>query len=212
MPTKTFTQDRSGAASVTRMFEGRYDRLIITVAGVAFLVSICCAFGALGEYSDSELMTFVGSLVPSIQLLSARTPFYQDAFSTLAVQWLFLPVYLILLCMFRRPWVLIWLPDEPAKRDLRRRAKGLAFAGVVFSMILFADAGVEIAPSFIRGTVWDPNWGPINRLPYHGRLGLAIAAFFSPIAQASIYWLIPMILTRYVISPFLPIRPHPDRG
>lgn len=182
-----------------KLFVGAADRLFVWVMLIAFVVSALTATGILDRLSNTAFITFLGRIIPSIDSVSYRTSFPATARVTFSVEWLFLPIYFVLMCAYRMPFKPIRPDSLSARRNLRSRAAG------VFIWALLADWNVLLGPSLYRGSVWQPDFA-LTELPYLGRPGLALAAFATPVVEAFIYWLVPTVISAFFISSFLPVR------
>lgn len=188
-----------------KLFVGAADRLFVWVMLIAFIVSALTAAGILDGLSNSAFISFLGRIVPSIDSVSYRTSIPTTARVTFSVEWLFFPLYFVLMCAYRMPLKPIRPDSLSARRNLRSRAAGVFPLTLVFIWALLADWNVLLGPSLYRGSVWQPDFA-LTELPYLGRSGLALAAFATPVVEAFIYWLVPSVISAFFISSFLPVR------
>lgn len=188
-----------------KLFVGTADRLFAWVALIALIVSALCAAGILDGFGNSALITFLSNIIPGTDSVATRTAYPVTARVTFSIQWLFFPVYLVLMCAYRLPFKPIRPCSVAARRDLRSRAVRVLPMTLMFLLPMLVDWDVLPGPSFFRGSVWQPDFA-LTTLPYDGRSGLALAGFVTPVVEALIYWLVPTVICAYLISSLLPAR------
>jgi hypothetical protein len=194
-----------------KLFEGRSDRLLFKLSFVALGISACTATGLLDRFDNLPPIRLCTELIPGIDWVARQTDYPRTARVTFAVQWLFAPVYLFLLCGFRKPWVAPRAKSATDRADLRSRAKRALPCTLIFLWMILADWQIVLGPSLFRGTLWEPEFS-LTTLPYVGRPGLAVAAFLTPVVQCWVYWFVALISSHYFVASFLAVRAAPSRS
>lgn len=188
-----------------KWYANRFDRLLIKSMIVAFAVSLATAYGHFDGLSDSWIVRQVSNIVPAVERVSNLTTYASTARGTIAVQWLFAPIYFLALCLYRSPWETVRAADIASRKDIRTRAKATLPGILICVWFILADWKVIVGPSFLLGNVWEPALS-LGRLPYTGRLGLATSSFLSPCVEALVYWLVPSAVFRQYIPAFRAIQ------
>lgn len=159
---------------------------------IAFMLS-CVTASQLGRqlvhYSIiSNIVNVISSVVPAVDAVAGRTSYEGVARITIAVQWFFFPIYILLLCLHQPPWK-TFITKKIVTPEIRR--KGVIASSCIFFMAFFfviSDFGYG-GPSLIKGDWFDPRWDIYwLNLPFEGFFGLAVSAFFMSLLDAIFYW------------------------
>ena len=186
------------------LVKGIRNRLFLWLVVVALLLSAIGAEGVFDALNNTDIVSLLDRIVPGIDFVSSRTSLPETARVTFSVEWLFFPIYFALLCIYRTPFSFVRPATKQRRRKLWSAATGISPLTLIFIWAILADWNLIPGPSVYRGSMWQPDFA-LTRLPYVGRAGLALAAFMTPVIEALIYWAVPAILTRFFISPLLPV-------
>jgi hypothetical protein len=198
-------KDRTSSGSVVKWYANRFDRFLIWSMIVAFALSLGTTCGHFDGLGGSWIVREVSNIVPAVERVSNLTTYASTARGTIAVQWLFAPLYLLALCLYRSPWMSDRATDIASRRDIKTRAMATLPGILICVWFILADWKIIVGPSFLLGNVWEPTLS-LGRLPYTGRLGLATSSFLSPCAEAMIYWLVPSAIFRQYVPAFRAVR------
>lgn len=147
----------------------------------------------------ASLVQRIAALVPAVNGIADRTSFAAIASFTIALQWIFFPIYLGCMLTGRPPWKpLRW--REGASKSVRRKGFiSSLFIAAFFLAVAISDFGFG-GVGFLRGTIFSPDFPTLwLRLPYEGRFGLAIASVAMPLFEAYVYWILMLFVGTAVI-------------
>jgi hypothetical protein len=187
-----------------KVFDSIRRRLFAWVAIVALVSSAICATGVLDGLNNTGFSTFMDRIVPCIGYVSDRTSIPETSRITFLIEWLFFPAYFALMCVYRMPLKVVRPESESARRNRRSRAVRVFPMTLILLWVILSDWNLIPGPSLYRGSVWEPDFA-LSQLPYFGPVGLAIAAFVTPVIEAFVYWVVPAIFVHFFVAPLLPI-------
>jgi len=184
------------------IYTKRAVRPILQCMVASGILAVLCLFVAQLELVQRRLLVLLAvvvKLVPSIGTIASTTAAPISTEITLATQWLFAPIYVLLLFCFLAPW------SPQMTRYLGERSRALTPVRRVFSLIfliclmgawLLGDLGLIGFPTFYNGKFLYPpsETAPQLALIAQSRIALAIYAWFSPIGEASILWALSAVV------------------
>ena len=166
-------------------------RVASVVLGAAFLLSLLTSL-CIGEQLMSVrfiaiVIDDIGKIVPAVNKIGYETIYASAARVTIALQWIFAPIYFVLFIAQSPPWGNFVFKSP--RRNVR--IKGVIGSILICALSLFivlSDLWSTDA-SIIRGGLFDPSFGPFwLRLPFEGRFFLAIGATLMPLINAFSYY------------------------
>lgn len=161
---------------------------LITAFLVSFLIVSLDGGNLAHLYFISKFVNVVDSIFPAVQKISMKTNYISTARISIAIQWIFFPLYLILLFLQNPPWTGFKFKKGISAKMIRKSIFALFFVFILSLLFILSDFGMGKI-SIMRGELFDPSFGYIwLRLPFEGRVGLALASFMMPIMSAFFYW------------------------
>jgi hypothetical protein len=172
-----------------------------------FLFTIFTAFVAAvtGFFYSSELFSnnsiqsyshFVSEIVPSVSIMSRNAISPSRAELTWALQWSFFPIYLGIWLWTGSVWSKEMkqaiLKETSETPNIVKRRIGAVLVILVLGSLILTDFGIIDVWSLYRGTLFegDPSTFPgILRAPFVSNFGMALYAWFLPLAEALCYWM-----------------------
>lgn len=134
------------------------------------------------------LVNCISNIIPAVNVIAFKTDYISVARITIAMQWLFFPIYLFLFCVQQPPWREFKFEDA-ITYNVRR--KGVFASSIIFFfcfLFVISDFGLADA-SIMRGNFFDPSFGVFwLRLPFDGKFGLFIASVAMPFLDAFCYY------------------------
>ncbi|WP_143525921.1 hypothetical protein [Rhodanobacter sp. C05] len=171
--------------------EKMFPIILLSAFFISVIISLFIGDYLINNWHINAFISLIGKIVPAVNKISNETDYKSLAKISIALQWLYFPVYLFMLCAMQP----FWKKFEPKKIiTSSARKKGIwsfAFLFLICGALAMADFGF-IRCSIFRGDFFNPDYSVFwLRLPYEGRFGLAIAAFMMPILSSFIYWFLP---------------------
>lgn len=147
---------------------------------------------------------FVASVVPCVSVIANGASNPSRAEITWAVQWLFAPVYFIVLMNTANPWrkemrrAIVKTCRE--RKNSRCNPFGIAFVIACLGVMILSDFGVVNFGSFYQGDMFrgNPSQLPILlRAPFESNMAMTIYGWVIPLAVALYYELFLLLTVNF---------------
>lgn len=166
-------------------------KMATTILVIAFLLSLLTSLFVGDRLMSvgfiSGVVGDIGKIIPAVDKIGYETNYVSVARVTIALQWLFFPVYFVLFVAQSPPSENFRF--KSSKRDVK--IKGVIASIAICSLsllIVLSDFGFAGA-SIFRGGLFDPSFGLFwLRLPFEGKFFLAIGATIMPLIDAFCYY------------------------
>lgn len=180
--------ENSDIQVVERRSSRIFSRVIFFSLVLSFFIVYLAGDYLTGNRYISNFIDFIGEMIPAVNVVSNKTDCVRLARISIASQWLFFPIYVLLLCLMQPFWKTFkpkrYVPPKVQKNGI----VASAFLFIFCVPLVMADFGI-LNGSILRGSFFDPSYGMFFlRLPFAGKFGLAAASFMMPFLSAFIYW------------------------